>query len=209
MKVGVQNITEFAFTVENKAWADTQIAKYPTGRQASAVMPLLTRAQEQSDGWLPVVAIEHVAEYLAMPVIRVMEVATFYSMYRLKPVGRHVIEICTTTPCWLRGSDEVVAAAKDELGIGFGETTDDGEITLLEVECAGACVNAPVCAIHRQYYEDLNADSMRAIIKALRGGKVPDAGPQIDRQTSAPVGGATTLDEFVNAQAEAENGAGE
>lgn len=183
----------FEFNAENKAWADGQIAKYPEGRQQSAVMPLLTRAQAQNGGWLTVPTIEYVADYLDMPAIRAMEVATFYTMYNLQPVGKHVIEICTTTPCWLRGSDDVVAAAKDELGIGFGETTEDGEFTLLEVECAGACVNAPVCAIHHQYYEDLDADRMRALIMDLKAGKVPKAGPQVRRQTSAPEGGATTL----------------
>ncbi len=197
MTARVKNADDFAFTAANKKWAAGQIAKYPDGRQESAVMPLLTRAQDQNSGWLSTPVIEHVAEFLGMPVIRVLEVATFYSMYRLRPVGKHVIEICTTTPCWLRGSDAVVAAAKEELGIDFGETTSDGDITLLEVECAGACVNAPVCAIHRKYYEDLDADSMRAIIKSLRGGKVPDAGPQIERQKSAPVGGPTTLKEMV------------
>ena len=195
MSAAVTNGEDFAFTAANKKWAAGQIAKYPEGRQASAVMPLLTRAQDQNSGWLSTPAIEHVAEFLGMAAIRVLEVATFYSMYRLSPVGKHVIEICTTTPCWLRGSDAVVAAAKEELGIDFGETTGDGEFTLLEVECAGACVNAPVCAIHRKYYEDLDGDSIRAIIQSLRSGKEPDAGPQIDRQKSAPVGGPTTLTE--------------
>jgi NADH-quinone oxidoreductase E subunit len=197
MSASVKNGGEFAFTADNKKWAAGQIAKYPDGRQASAVMPLLTRAQDQNAGWLSNAVIEHVAEFLGMPVIRVLEVATFYSMYNLKPVGKHVIEICTTTPCWLRGSDAVVAAAKEELGIDVGETTGDGEFTLLEVECAGACVNAPVCAIHRKYYEDLDGDSIKAIIRSLREGKTPDAGPQIDRQKSAPVGGPTTLKEMV------------
>ena len=195
MSAAVKNGEDFAFTAANKKWAAGQIAKYPEGRQASAVMPLLTRAQDQNAGWLSTPAIEHVAEFLGMAAIRVLEVATFYSMYRLSPVGKHVIEICTTTPCWLRGSDAVVAAAKEELGIDFGETTSDGEFTLLEVECAGACVNAPVCAIHRKYYEDLDGDSIRAIIQSLRSGKEPDAGPQIERQKSAPVGGPTTLTE--------------
>ena len=183
----------FQFTDENREWADGQIRKYPDGRQASAVMPLLARAQEQNDGWLSVPAIEHVAEMLDMPYIRAYEVASFYTMYNLNPVGKHVIEICTTTPCWLRGSDDIAAAACDELGIGFGETTTDGEFTLLEVECAGACVNAPVCAIRHTYYEDLDPDSMRQLIRDLKAGKDLKPGPQIDRQTSAPVGGPITL----------------
>ena len=183
----------FSFSAENTDWARSQIAKYPQGRQASAVMPLLTRAQEQNGGHLSIAAVEHVANFLDMPEIRVLEVASFYSMYALKPRGRHVIEICTTTPCWLRGSAEVVKAAEDELGITIGETTDDGEFSLREVECLGACVNAPMCSIHLDYYEDLDGESMRKIIRDLRAGKKLKAGPQIDRQTSAPVGGATTL----------------
>ncbi len=193
MKAGVTTNESFEFSAENKAWADGQIAKYPDGREQSAVMPLLTRAQEQHGGWLTIPAIEYVAEYLNMQVMRVLEVATFYSMYRLKPVGKHVIEICTTTPCWLRGSSDIVSAAESALGISMGETTKDGEFTLLEVECAGACVNAPVAAIHKQYYEDLTPDSIKNIISELKAGKTPKAGPQIDRVTSAPVGGMTTL----------------
>ena len=193
MKAKITTAEAFAFNAKNKAWADGQIAKYPEGRQQSAVMPLLTCAQEQHGGWLTIPAIEYVADYLDMQVMRVMEVATFYSMYRLKPVGKHVIEICTTTPCWLRGSDDVVSAAEKALDIKMGETTADGEFTLLEVECAGACVNAPVAAIHKQYYEDLTASSMESIIAELKAGKTPKAGPQIDRVTSAPKGEITTL----------------
>lgn len=187
----------FAFTPENLQWAAQQVAKYPAGRQASAVMPLLRRAQEQGGGWLTREAIEFVAEFLDMPYIRVLEVATFYTMYNLKPVGRHVIEVCTTTPCWLRGSDNVVRACRDKLGIGFGETTEDGEFTLLEVECAGACVNAPVVAYGGDYYEDLDYDSTVRLIDSLRRGERPKPGPQIERQTSAPVGGPTTLKHMV------------
>lgn len=187
----------FAFTPENLQWAAQQVAKYPAGRQASAVMPLLRRAQEQGGGWLTREAIEFVAEFLDMPYIRVLEVATFYTMYNLKPVGRHVIEVCTTTPCWLRGSDDVVRACRDKLGIGFGETTEDGQFTLLEVECAGACVNAPVLAYGGDYYEDLDYDSTVRLIDSLRRGDRPKPGPQIARQTSAPVGGPTTLRHMV------------
>ena len=183
----------FEFTPENLKWAKGQIAKYPEGRQASAVMPLLHKAQEQRGGWLNREALEYVGGLLDMPYIRVLEVASFYSMYNLKPVGKHVIEVCTTTPCWLRGSDAVVAACKKSLGIGFGETTEDGEITLLEVECAGACVNGPMLAYGGEYYEDLDADSVTRIIETIRNGETPKAGPQVDRQTSAPKGGPTTL----------------
>lgn len=193
MNAVIKNTDKFLFIPANEKWARAQIKKYPKGREQSAVMPLLTRAQEQNNGWLSQNCIEYVAEFLGMPMIRVLEVATFYSMYNLRPVGKTVIEVCTTTPCWLCGSDEIVAACKDELGIGFGETTADGEFTLLEVECAGACVNAPVCAIKHKYYEDLSAERMKAIIRAFKAGKTPRAGPQIDRQTSAPLGGPTTL----------------
>lgn len=191
----------FAFTLENEAWAKKQVAKYPEGRQASAVMPLLWRAQSQRGGWLSKEAIEYVANYLAMPYIRVLEVASFYTMYNLKPVGRHVVEVCTTTPCWLRGSDEVVKACKKSLGIGFGETTADGEFTLLEVECAGACVNAPLIAVDNKYYEDLNFDRTTALLDAFKKGETPKPGPQVDRVTSAPEGGATTLTEMVKGDA--------
>lgn len=196
----LKNTESFAFTAENDQWAQGQIKKYPEGKQASAVMPLLHRAQEQNNGWLSTAAIEYIADYLDMPKMRVMEVATFYTMYNHKPVGKHVIEICTTTPCWLRGSDDIVAAATDELGVKMGETTADGEFTLLEVECAGACVNAPVCAIHKHYYEDLTSDSMRKIIKDLKGGTIPEPGPQSDRHRTEPMGGPTTLSEFTKAE---------
>lgn len=197
MSFNLRSTEKFAFTGSNEKWAKGQIKKYPKGRGQSAVMPLLTRAQEQNNGWLSIPAIEFVADFLGMPYIRVLEVATFYTMYNLRPVGKHVIEVCTTTPCWLRGSDDIVKACEDELGIGFGETTTDGEFTLLEVECAGACVNAPVCSVHRKYYEDLTPESMTDIIKAIKAGKTPKAGPQVDRQTSAPMGELTSLKEMV------------
>ena len=197
MSTAIKRTDKFTFTPENEKWAQTQIKKYPAGREQSAVMPLLAKAQEQNNNWLSQACIEYVAEFLNMPMIRVLEVATFYTMYNLKPVGKHVIEVCTTTPCWLRGSDDIVNACKEELGIGFGETTKDGEFTLMEVECAGACVNAPVCAIHHHYYEDLTPESMKTIIKTLKSGKNPRPGPRVDRKTSAPLGGPTTLKEFV------------
>lgn len=183
----------FEFTADNLAQAKKIIARYPEGFQASAVMPLLFMAQRQNANHLTVPAIEYVAEMLAMPVIRVMEVATFYTMYNLDPVGTHMIEVCTTTPCWLRGSSKIVDACKKELGIGIGQTTDDGKFTLKEAECLGACVNAPMCQVGDHYYEDLSEETMIEIIKALRDGKEPKAGTQIDRHTSAPSGGLTTL----------------
>jgi NADH-quinone oxidoreductase E subunit len=190
----------FAFTPENRAKADAAIAKYPKGRQASAVLALFDLAQRQSGGWLPRVAIEHVADILGMPYIRAYEVATFYSMFNLKPVGQHLVQLCRTTPCWLRGSDGVRDACKRKLGIGVGETTADGKFTLVEVECLGACVNAPVVQIDDEFYEDLSPEKMEEILARLaRGEKVPH-GVQIERQFSAPVGGLTTLKEAGGAE---------
>jgi NADH dehydrogenase (ubiquinone) flavoprotein 2 len=183
----------FEFTAENMDKAKAFIARYPAGRQRSAVMPLLDLAQRQNGGWMPEGAVETIAEILDMPPIRVMEVATFYSMYKLEPVGRHRINVCTTTPCWLRGSDAVVDACRRALGIEVGETTEDGEFTLAEVECAGACVNAPVVEIGEEYYEDVDAESMAKIIEALKRGEKPASGSQIGRQTSAPEDGPQVL----------------
>ncbi|HYB10127.1 MAG TPA: NADH-quinone oxidoreductase subunit NuoE [Alphaproteobacteria bacterium] len=183
----------FAFTPENRAKADKFIARYPKGRQASAVLALLDLAQRQSGGWLPRPAIEHVAEVLDMPFMRAFEVATFYTMFNLKPVGNYLIQLCRTTPCWLRGSDDLRAACQKKLGVGLRETSADGKFTLVEVECLGACVNAPVVQINDDFYEDLTAEKMEDIIERLgRGEKVPP-GPQIKRLSSAPEGGLTTL----------------
>ena len=160
----------FAFTVENRAKAAAIIAKYPPGRQASAVLPLLDLAQRQHQNWLPRAAMDHVAGLLGMAPIRVYEVATFYTMFNLKPVGRWFFQICGTTPCWLRGANEVVATCEKELGIHLGETTTDGQFTLREVECLGACVNAPVIQVNDDFYEDLDGEGTRALIAACRRG---------------------------------------
>ena len=183
----------FAFTPESLELAEKHIAKYPVGRQASAVMPLLDIAQRQHGGWLPEAAIRVIGEMLEMPYIRVYEVATFYSMYNLQPVGKHYVQVCTTTPCWLRGSGDVLAACEKNLGIKVSETTEDGDFTLVEVECLGACVNAPMMQINDDYYEDLDPASTEKVLNALKAGEMPKPGPQVDRQTSAPVGGPTTL----------------
>jgi NADH-quinone oxidoreductase E subunit len=185
--------TSFAFTPENLAKAKAHIAKYPPGRQASAVLPLLDLAQRQNNNWLPRVAMDAVADMLGMARIRVYEVATFYTMFNLKPVGKHFFQICTTTPCWLRGSDEVVAACKRKLGIGIGETTADDQFTLKEVECLGACVNAPIIQVNDDFYEDLDGPSTEALIDALARGERPPVGSVKKRQTSAPEGEPTTL----------------
>jgi NADH dehydrogenase (ubiquinone) flavoprotein 2 len=183
----------FKFSPENLDRARAHIAKYPPGRQASAVLPLLWIAQEQSGGWLPRAAMDHVAEILGMPPIRVYEVATFYTMFNLRPVGRYLLQACTTTPCWLRGSDMVVAACERKLSIGVGETTADGLFTLVEVECLGACVNAPILQVNDDFFEDLDGSTTEALLDAFREGKPPLPGSVIGRQGSEPVTGRTTL----------------
>ncbi len=188
-------MSAFAFSTANQERARALMAKYPPGRQKSAVLGLLDMAQRQNGGWLSRAAMDHVAEMLALPPIRVYEVATFYTMFNLKPVGRHLVQVCTTTPCWLRGSDEVLGACRRKLGVEVGGTTADGQFTLVEVECLGACVNAPVVQIGDDFYEDLDAASTERILDALTRGETPKPGPQIARQTSAPVGGPTTLTE--------------
>lgn len=185
--------TEFTFSDENQATAKKLIAKYPEGREASAVIPLLDLAQRQAGGWLPRVAMDHVAQVLQMPPMRVYEVASFYTMFNLKPVGTHFVQVCTTTPCWLRGSDQVVHACKKELGIDLGETTADGAFTLVEVECLGACVNAPMVQINDDFYEDLDEASTAKVLQALKAGQKPATGPQNGRIRAAPLSGLTSL----------------
>jgi NADH-quinone oxidoreductase subunit E len=193
----------FAFTPDNAAQAKKVIARYPEGRQQSAVMALFDLAQRQvgaetnTQGWLPVPVIEYVAAQLGMPYMRAYEVATFYTMYNLAPVGRYHVQVCGTTPCMLRGSDDVFAACKSK-GLVKGATTSDGLFTLTEVECLGACANAPMVQINDDNYEDLTHDSMTAILDDLAAGRSPRIGPQIDRQTSCPEGGPTTLKEMVS-----------
>jgi NADH-quinone oxidoreductase subunit E len=183
---------EFSFTAENRAWADKQIAKYPEGRQQSAVIPLLWRAQEQAGGWLPQKAIEHVAEILGMARIRVLEVATFYTMFNLTPVGKFHVQMCGTTPCVLRGAEKLIDICHRRIGHQM-EVTADGKFSWVEVECLGACVNAPMAQINYDYYEDLTPESFDKILDAMAAGRTPKPGPQVDRQLSAPIGGPTTL----------------
>lgn len=185
---------EFAFTADNLAWAKKQIAKYPEGRQQSAVIPLLWRAQEQAGGWLPQKAIEHVALLLGMANIRVLEVATFYTMFNLAPVGKFHVQMCGTTPCRLRGADALLDICNRRIGHQY-EVTADGKFSWVEVECLGACVNAPMAQINYDYYEDLTPESFEKILDEMAAGRTPKPGPQVDRQLSAPIGGATTLKE--------------
>ena len=189
----VEQPASFAFTPENLAKAKAHIAKYPPGRQASAVLPLLDIAQRQCGNWLPRAAMDHVAGILEMARIRVYEIATFYTMFNLRPVGRHFFQVCTTTPCWLRGSEAGVRACEERLGIGMGETTADGLFTLKEVECLGACVNAPVIQVNDDFYEDLDGPTTAALIDAFGRGETPPMGSVRHRQGSAPEGGPTTL----------------
>src|SRR5262245_32275866 len=182
----------FAFTAENLDWAKEQVNKYPEGRQASAIIPLLWRAQEQAGGWLPQKAIEHVADLLGMPNIRALEVATFYTMFNLEPVGKFHVQLCGTTPCVLRGADKLIRLCHDRIG-EQQHVTADGKLSWIEVECLGACVNAPVAQINYDYYEDLTPETFTRILDDLAAGKEVKPGPQIDRQLSAPIGGPTTL----------------
>ena len=183
----------FAFTADNVAKAQAIVAKYPKGKQQSALLPLLDMAQRQNKGWLSRAAMDHVAVFLGLAPIRVYEVATFYTMFNLKPIGQHHVQVCTTTPCWLRGSDQVLDACKNRLGVDTGETTADGKFTLSEVECLAACVNAPVAWIGDDFYEDLDAASMTKLLDDLAAGRKPKPGPQVKRQTSAPATGRQTL----------------
>jgi NADH-quinone oxidoreductase subunit E len=185
---------DFAFTPENLAWAKKQIAKYPEGRQASAVVPLLWRAQEQSGGWVPEAAIRYVADMLGMAHIRVLEIATFYTMFQLQPVGRKAhVQVCGTTPCMLRGAEGLKKVCQHRIHEEPFHLSADGDFSWEEVECLGACVNAPLVQIWKDTYEDLTPESLEKLLDAFARGETPKPGPQIDRQFSAPVGGPTTL----------------
>jgi NADH-quinone oxidoreductase subunit E len=191
----------FAWSPASATKAAEIIARYPPGRQQSAVMPLLDLAQRQvgaetsTQGWLPVPVIEFIAAQLGMPYMRAYEVVTFYTMYNLAPVGRYHVQVCGTTPCMLRGSDDVLSACANK-GLSKGHTTPDGLFTLTEVECLGACANAPMVQINDDNFEDLTYDSMTMILDKLAAGEAVTPGPQIDRQVSCPEGGPTTLLEF-------------
>jgi NADH-quinone oxidoreductase subunit E len=183
----------FAFSSENKANVDVWIAKFPPGRQASAVIAALWIGQEQ-EGWVTKPMIEDVARILAMPYIRVLEVATFYTMFNLEHVGDHLVQVCTTTPCWLRGSDDVVAACKKHIAPTQHTVSKDGKFSWMEVECLGACVNAPMLQIGKDFYEDLDGPTTEKLLEAFRRGETPKPGPQnFGRVSSEPAGGALTL----------------
>jgi len=210
----IEQPESFAFDAESEAAIATIVARYPEGRQASAVIPLLYVVQRQmkratGSAWVPVKGMDAVAERLGMAPIRVYEVATFYFMFNMKPIGTYHLQVCGTTPCWLRGSDEVFRACKDAAHVtGYGQTSADGVFTVSEVECLGGCVNAPILCVDDDYYEDLDYDSTVKLIEALRRGERPAPGSVIGRQTSAPVGGPLTLTD-VNTNQGAPSGATE
>lgn len=185
---------DFAFSAENLEWAKKQLLKFPEGRQASAIIPLMWRAQEQHDGWLPEAAIRYVADMLGMDYIRALEVATFYTQFLLQPVGKKAhIQVCGTTPCRLRGADALFDVCHHRISHEPFEVSADGNFSWEEVECLGACVNAPMAMIWKDTYEDLTAETFEKLIDGFAAGKPPKPGPQVDRQFSAPQGGPTTL----------------
>jgi NADH-quinone oxidoreductase subunit E len=187
-----QQPESFVFTPENEAWCAKEIGKYPPGRQASAVLPLLWKAQKQNDYWLPKPAIETVAKMLGMPFIRVLEVATFYTMFNLSPVGKFYIQFCGTTPCVLAGADAIKAVLEKRVG-GQHHVTADGLFSWLEVECLGACCNAPMVQINDDYYEDLTVENFEKLLDDLAAGRPVKTGSQTGRVSSEPVGGLTSL----------------
>jgi NADH-quinone oxidoreductase E subunit len=190
---------KFAFDEQSEAEIARLVTKYPVGRQASAVIPALYVAQNQmkrqtGSAWVPVKAMDAVAARLGMAPIRVYEVATFYFMFNTKLIGKYLLQVCTTTPCWLRGSDDVTEACRKATGIReWGETSEDGTFTMTEVECLGACVNAPILQVDDDFYEDMDAEKVATLLAALRRGERPAPGSMAGRQTSAPEGGPTTL----------------
>jgi NADH-quinone oxidoreductase subunit E len=192
-RLSAQQPASFAFNAQSKAQIDIWIAKFPPGRQASAVIAALWIGQEQ-EGWVTKPMIEEVGRILSMPYIRVLEVATFYTMFHLEPVGARLVQVCTTTPCWLRGSDDVVAACKKHIAPAQHTVSADGKFSWMEVECLGACVNAPMLQIDNDFYEDLDGPTTEKLLEAFRRGETPKPGPQnYGRVSSEPAGGALTL----------------
>ena len=181
----------FDFTPENRAWAAQEIAKYPPGRQASAILSLMWRAQQQSGNWLPRPAIEKVADILGMPYIRALEVATFHTMFNLEPVGRHYVQLCGTTPCQLRGAEAIKRVCQSRIG-PEGSVSADGAFSWVEVECLGACCNAPMAQINDDYYEDLTPENFARLLDDLAAGRPVKTGSQVGRVSSEPEGGPLT-----------------
>lgn len=191
----------FSFTPENLAWAEETIAKYPPGKQASAVIPLLWRVQEQHGGWVPEPAIRYIADMLGMAYIRVYEIVTFYTMFQLSPVGRKAhVQVCGTTPCMLRGSEGIREVCRQRINPDPHHLSEDGDFSWEEVECLGSCANAPMVQIGKDTYEDLTPELFEKVLDGFATGQPPKPGSQIGRQASAPEGGPTTLKEFIRAQ---------
>jgi NADH-quinone oxidoreductase subunit E len=188
-----QPTEEFRFSEENLKWAEAQLKKFPEGRQQSAIIPFLWRAQVQNGGWITKPIITYIADWLDMAEIRIYEVVTFYTMFNLEPVGEHLIQVCTTTPCWLRGSDDLVKVCKNKIAEKAQTLSEDGKFSWMEVECLGACSNAPMIQIGDDYYEDLDEKSMEDIIDRLARGEEVKPDSQIGRASSEPAGGLTSL----------------
>ena len=186
----------FELTGDRAAFAQQVLRRYPEDRKASAIIPLLDLAQRENGGWLSMAAKDWVAAACGVAPIRVYEVASFYTMFYERPMGEHIIQVCRTTPCWLRGADGLTKACKDHLGIGLGETTADRKFSLVEVECLGACVNAPMVQINDDYFEDLDASKMVAVLDALAANQAPGIGSQVGRDGSAPEGQDSVLQGF-------------
>lgn len=180
-----QEAVKFNFNDENLKKAKIIVKRYPEGRQKSAILPLLDLAQRQSGGWLPHPAIEYVADFLSVPFMRAYEAATFYTMFNLKPVGKNHVQICTTTPCWLRGSSDIVNTCEDKIGIKCGEVSADMQFSLVEVECLGACVNAPMIQINDEYFEDLTSESMATLVDKMKNHEAIISVSQTGRNGSA------------------------
>ena len=198
-KVHSDQPSEFKFTAENLDKAEVILKKYPEKNKKSAVMPLLYLAQKQNDNWIPLAAMKYIANFLSMPYISVYEVATFYTMYNLAPVGKHFVQVCTTTPCLIRGSNKIVKLCKEKISPNQNEISKKGNCSWMEVECLGACVNAPMMQINQDYYEDLNERSAEEIIMSLLDDKLLRPGSSKNRKNTAPEKGKTTLLEVKNA----------
>ena len=198
-KISKQQPETFEFTKDNLMISKEVISRYPEGKQQSAVMSLLYLVQKQNQNWIPLVAMKYIAKLLGMPYIKVYEVATFYSMYNLSPVGKYFYQVCTTTPCMLRGANKLVEACKEKISKNQNELSDDGNCSWIEVECLGACVNAPMVQINENYYEDLSKDKLINIIEETKKEKQPKPGSYKGRLNSAPEIKRTTLNNFKNA----------
>ena len=198
-KISKEQPESFEFNPQNLATAKSIISKYPSGRQQSAVMPLLYLAQKQNNNWIPLAAMKYIAKFLEMPYIKVYEVSTFYSMYNLSPVGKYFVQVCTTTPCMIRGANELVQACKEKISEKTNELSKDKNCSWIEVECLGACINAPMMQINDDYYEDLNKEKTEKIINQIQNGEKPVPGSYRGRKNSEPENNRKTLLNIKNA----------